>query len=121
VYLNNCVIFLSERNIMIRGICVGNLVTDPELKYVGPNNSPLVATRIACQSRSTTVFMDIEFWGKTAEVIAQYGHKGSCIAADCRIKVDEWEGEDGRKNRKYVLSCEEFNFVGGGKKEKEEE
>lgn len=105
---------------MIRAICVGNLVTDPELRYVGDKQTPLVSTRIACQSRGDTVFMDIEFWGKSAEVIAQYGHKGSCVAADCGIKTDEWQSDDGRKNRKHVLSCDTFNFVGGKKQEEKD-
>jgi len=105
---------------MIRTFCVGNLVEDPDLKYVGQNNIALVSTRIACPARGKTVFMNIEFWGKHAEVIAQYGHKGSCISADCQLKEEVWETE-GRKNYKFVLACDAFDFVGGKSKEEKEE
>ena len=108
-------------------IIQGNLVRDVELKKTQSGNSVAVFT-VAVGSRykakdgsvkEEVAFIDVESWGKQAEVIAEYFNRGSQILIDGRLKQDSWE-KDGQKHTKLKVSLESFSFVGSPKKESEE-
>lgn len=106
-------------------LLMGNVTRDIELKHTASNQA--VATiGLAVNRRYKTkegedredvTFVDCEAWGRTAEVIHQYFGKGKPIFIEGRLKLDQWEDKDGKKQSKLRVVIEGFEFVesrGGG-------
>lgn len=108
----------------------GRLVRDPELKFT-PSNTAVCMFGIAInrqwkdgngEKKEEVVFLDIEAWGRTAEVINQYFRKGSNIFLECRAKLEQWEDKEGNKRRAIKFVAESFQFIdgkGGGEQQEE--
>jgi single-strand DNA-binding protein len=103
-----------------RVILVGNLTRDVELRYT---QSGLAVTDIglAVNDRrknqagdwvEETTFVDVTFWGRTAEVASEYLSKGSPVLVEGRLKLDTWE-TDGQKRSKLHVVCERMQMLGG--------
>lgn len=43
------------------------------------------------EKREEVTFIDLEAWGRTAEVIGEYFKKGKPIFIDGRLKLDQWD------------------------------
>jgi single-strand DNA-binding protein len=100
-------------------VLVGNLVTEPELKEIGDNNS-VVRFRMAINRRYTTksgekkedtTYIDCEMWGPRAGVIAEYVKKADPILVEGHLKQENWENKDGEKRSKILVSIEDFEFL----------
>lgn len=57
-------------------------------------------------------FFDITVWGKTAENIKPYLHKGKQIAIDGYLDQQRWE-KDGQKYSKVVIIANAVQLLGG--------
>lgn len=56
--------------------------------------------------------IDVEIWGKAAEVIVDKLHKGDSIQVSGNIRMQEWKDkESGGNRRKHVLSVQRFEFL----------
>ena len=102
-----------------RVILMGNLTRDIELRYT-PSGTPVTEVGLAVNDRrktqsgewvDETTFVDITFWGRTAEVASEYLSKGSPIFVEGRLKLDTWE-KDGRKNYKLRVVCDRMQMLG---------
>lgn len=95
----------------------GNIVRDPELRYT-PNGDPLVDFSLAQtdyfgsgdDKKEYTNFVDVTFWGRKAEVIAEYHKKGDPILIEGSLRQDRWEKE-GQKRSKVKIRGYSFEFV----------
>ena len=66
--------------------------------------------------------MDVEVWGKSAEIIVDKLKKGDCILVNGSVKMQEWnDKETGAKRRKHVLSVQRFEFLPRSAAQQEEE
>ncbi|MCW5548885.1 MAG: single-stranded DNA-binding protein [Opitutaceae bacterium] len=102
---------------------MGYLTRDPELR-VTPKGTAIAQYGIAVnrsfkgedgQSREEVTFVDMEAWGKIAETIGKYLHKGSPIFIEGRLKLDQWEDKaSGQKRSKLKVVTESFQFLGKG-------
>ena len=59
-------------------------------------------------------FFDVTVWGKTAENIKSYLHKGKQIAVDGYLDQQRWE-KDGVKYSKVVIIADSVQLLGGNK------
>ena len=57
-------------------------------------------------------FFDVTVWGKTAEKIRPYLHKGKQIAIDGYLDQQRWE-KDGQKFSKVVIIADSVQLLGG--------
>ena len=57
-------------------------------------------------------FFDVTVWGKTAENIKSYLHKGKQIAVDGYLDQQRWE-KDGVKYSKVVIIADSVQLLGG--------
>lgn len=97
----------------------GNLTRDIELKYSANGNA--IANTAIATSRKFTVngekkedvcFMDVTFYGRTAEVANQYLRKGSKVLLEGRIEFQQWVDKDtGTKRSKHVLIVETMQML----------
>jgi single-strand DNA-binding protein len=58
-----------------------------------------------------TQFVEVTFWNRKAEVIAQYFQKGSPILIEGSLQLDRWE-KDGKSCTKLKVRGTNFSFVG---------
>lgn len=102
-------------------ILLGRLTRDPQLSYL-PSNTPVVEFSVATSrtfkkqdgSQGEEVcFTDCNMFGKRAEVVNKYLHKGDPIFVEGRLKLDTWQAQDGSKRSKLRVFVENFEFVGG--------
>jgi single-strand DNA-binding protein len=106
-------------------LLMGNLTRDIELKYT-PTNQPVATFGLAMNrryrtkegdDREETTFVDCDAWGRTAEVMNQYLAKGKPVFIEGRLKLDQWENQQGEKRSKLKVVVENFQFIdskGGG-------
>ena len=99
---------------------VGNLTRDIEIRY-GQSGTAIGNTAIACshkykgadgQQKEEVMFVDLTFFGRTAEVANQYLRKGSQILVDGRLKLDQWTAQDGTKRSKHSVTVSEMKMLG---------
>jgi len=98
---------------------MGNLTRDPELKYT-PSNTAVAQIGVAVNRRYRTsegeqrdevCFVDCEAWGRTAEIMNQYLQKGRPIFIEGRLKLDQWQDQEGNNRSKLKVVVESFQFV----------
>lgn len=65
-------------------------------------------------------FFDVTVWGKTAENIKKYLHKGKQIAVDGYLEQQRWE-KDGQKYSKIVIIANSVQLLGGKEEQTQEQ
>ena len=103
-------------------ILAGNLTRDPELRYT-PKGTAIAKLSLAMnrkwtgedgQTREEVTYVDIDAFGKQAEVISQYLRKGGGLLAEGRLKLDRWDDKQtGQKRSRLGVVLENFTFIGG--------
>lgn len=72
----------------------------------------------AREKQEETCFVEVELWGKTAEVVGDHCHKGHTIFIEGRLKLDTWDDKTtGQKRSKLRVVAEEFKFVTSPRKD----
>ena len=105
-----------------RTIMMGRLTRDPELQIL-PSGTESMTTAVAVnrswkdkqsgEKREEVCFIDLQAFGRTAEVIAEYFHQGDPIHIEGRLRFRQWETAEGEKRSKHDLLVDGFEFVGG--------
>lgn len=101
-------------------ILMGNLTRDPETRVTATGLTicklGLAVSRVFStkdgERREETTFVDIDAFGKSAEIITKYFRKGKPILVEGRLKLDQWETKEGQKRSKMGVVLETFQFVG---------
>jgi single-strand DNA-binding protein len=101
-------------------ILAGNLTRDIEVRYsqsgAAIGNTAIATTRKfksqTGEQKEEVLFVDITFFGRTAEVANQYLRKGSKILVDGRLKLDQWTAQDGSKRSKHSVTVESMTMLG---------
>ena len=104
---------------MLRGIAIGRLVADPQLREIKKNGLTykVCEFRIACQQRKDDVdFIKITAWRGMGDFIFKHCVKGQKVAILGRLKIPPYDKEKGRSYEPYIV-CSEFEFADSKKKE----
>lgn len=114
---------LNQVNLM------GNLTRDPEIKYT-PKGTAVAQIGLAINrhwkndagvKQEETTFVDVELWGRTAEVVGEYFKKGAPIFITGRLKQESWtDKETGKPRSKMKVIAEGFEFLGTQRTERPE-
>jgi single-strand DNA-binding protein len=100
---------------------MGNLTRDIDMRTL-PSGMAVAAFGLAVNRRwknaqgeqqEEVTFVDMEAFGKPAEVMNQYLRKGSAVFIEGRLKLDQWEDKDGNKRQKMKVVVESFQFIDG--------
>src|SRR5256885_14508233 len=109
-----------------RVILAGNLTRDPELRYtpkgLAISKIGLAVNRTwkneAGETKEEVTFVDVDSFGRQAEVIAQYFKKGSPILVEGRLRLDQWDDKQtGQKRSKLGVVLEGFSFLDSNRNE----
>ena len=63
----------------------------------------------------TVSYFDVTYWGKPAEAIKGYLHKGKQIGIEGRLKQDRWE-KDGRTNTRVYIIADNIQLLADNEK-----
>ena len=97
----------------------GRLTRDPQVKALA-NDKVVADFGLAINRRfkgadgevkEDATFLDIEAWGRTAELVGQYLAKGSPVYIDGRIRIDQWQDKDGGRRSKVKIIAESVQFI----------
>jgi len=102
-------------------IIAGNLTRDPELRYT-PKGTAVARITLAVnrtytsseggEKKEEVSFVDVDIWGRQAEVISQYMKKGRPLLVEGRLKQDTWEDKNTKqKQSKLKVVLESFSFI----------
>src|ERR1043166_8033959 len=101
-------------------ILAGNLTRDPELRYT-PKGTAIAKLGLAInrtwkneagETKEEVTFVDVDSFGRQAEVIAQYVKKGRPLLVEGRLKLDQWEDKNThQKQSKLRVVLESFSFL----------
>lgn len=97
---------------------LGNLTRDPELRQTASGQavcSFAVATNRrytdkAGQKQEQVEFHSIVAWGRQAEIITQYLHKGSSILVEGRLQTRSWQDPQGMKRYKTEVIADQIQL-----------
>ena len=101
-------------------LLIGNLTRDPELRYT-PKGMAIAKFGLAVnrtwktetgETKEEVTFVDVDAFGRQAEVIAQYMKKGRPFLVEGRLKLDQWEDKNThQKQSKLKVVLEGFSFI----------
>ena len=107
-------------------ILAGNMTRDPELRYT-PKGTAIAKFGLAInrnwtgedgQKREEVTFVDVDAFGKQAEVIGQYLRKGRPVLVEGRLKLDQWDDKQtGQKRSRLGVVLESFSFLDSGNRD----
>lgn len=100
-------------------ILVGNLTRAPELKYTANKGTALVKTAIAVnrvviingEKQDEVCFIELTFWGRTAEVANQYLQKGSKVLIEGHLILEQWQDQNGQNRSRHSVTVESMQML----------
>lgn len=101
-------------------ILLGNVTRDPQLKTL-PNQTTVAEFGLATSRRYHTAagedkedvcYVECTAFGRQAEVLNQYAHKGRPLFVQGRLKYDAWEDKQGNKRNRLTVIVEQFQLLG---------
>jgi len=100
-------------------VLVGNFTRDVEVRY-SQSGSAIGNVGIATsrkwksqtgEQKEEVLFVDLTFFGRTAEIANQYLRKGSKVLIDGRLTLQQWTAQDGSKKSKHVVTVENLQML----------
>ncbi|NNM82926.1 MAG: single-stranded DNA-binding protein [Burkholderiales bacterium] len=104
-----------------KAILIGNLGSDPEVRY-SPDGSAIANIRIATteswkdksgEKQEKTEWHRVVFYGRTAEVVGEYLKKGSAVYVEGRIQTRKWQDKDGQDRYTTEIVGDRMQMLGG--------
>lgn len=102
-----------------RVVVAGNLTRDPQVRFFA-NERCVGNFGLAINRRwrdkdgnqqEETTFVDIECWGRTAELAGQYLTKGRGCLVEGRLKLAQWEDKDGNRRQALKVQADTIQFL----------
>lgn len=100
-------------------IMLGNVTREIELSYL-PNGSAVAKTGLATNRKfkkqdgtqgEEVCFIDVTFFGRTAEIANQYLSRGKKVLVEGRLKLDQWTDQQGVKRSKHSVTVESMEMI----------
>lgn len=102
-------------------ILIGNLGKDPETRYA-PSGDAITNLTLATtetwkdkgtgERREATEWHRVVFFGKVAEIAAQYLRKGSQVYVEGRLQTRKWQDKDGQDRYTTEIRGDEMKMLG---------
>lgn len=102
----------------------GNLTRDPELKYTQSGKAYVrgsIAVNHARSKNKEAEFYTFIAWEKTAEFLAKYFRKGTCLIIEGHLQTSKYKNKDGVEVSTVDVVVENVEFGGGRKTDGDKE
>lgn len=102
-------------------ILIGNLGRDPEIRYL-PSGDAVANLRIATtdkfkdksgEQQEITEWHSVSFFGKLAEICAQYLKKGGQVYVEGSLRTRKWQDKDGNDRYSTEIRGDRMQMLGG--------
>jgi single-strand DNA-binding protein len=100
---------------------IGNVTRDPEVKFT-PKGSAVadlglavnrVYTNQSGEKTEEVTYVDVELWGRLAEIAGEYAKKGRPVFIEGRLRLDSWEDkQSGQKRNRLKVVAEGLQLLG---------
>ena len=100
-------------------IAIGNVGTDPEMRYT-PNGNPVTSFRLATgrsyttsdgERRQETEWFTVVAWNQLAEQCNQFLVKGRKVYVEGRLKSNTWTSQDGQSRFRNEIVASRVIFL----------
>jgi len=100
-------------------ILIGNVGMDPEMRFT-PNGIPVTSFSVATnrffnspegERKEETTWFRIVTFRKQAESCSQFLTKGQRVYVEGRLRIREWEGQDGQKRTTVEVLADRVLFL----------
>jgi single-strand DNA-binding protein len=99
-------------------LLLGRLGFDPELRRI-PSGTAVTELSVATsyefelngESKKETCWTTVVLWGKFAENACEYLRKGSQVFVEGRLRLEQWEDQNGEKRSKLKVVAELVRFL----------
>lgn len=101
---------------MNKVMVTGRLGRDPEVRMAGESKIATfsIATTEKRGGQEYTEWVNIQYWGKIAEVCERYLKKGSLILCEGKLKTESWDDKkSGEKRYKTIVVGMTMEMLGG--------
>lgn len=102
---------------------IGNLGQEPEVRYT-PGGKAVANASVATneswkdkesgEQREKTEWHKVVFWGRLAEVVGEYLHKGSRVYIEGKLQTSKWTDKEGNDRYTTEIVANELLMLGGG-------
>jgi single-strand DNA-binding protein len=102
-------------------IIVGNLTKDPESRSF-PDGSPVANISVACnekykdkqgEMKEVVEYINIVFFGKLADIVADYLRKGSSVYVEGKLKTEKYTDKQGIEKYSTKVVASSMQMLGG--------
>jgi single-strand DNA-binding protein len=102
-------------------IIVGNLTKDPESRNF-PDGSPIANISVACnekykdkqgEMKEVVEYINIVFFGKLADIVADYLRKGSSVYVEGKLKTEKYTDKQGIEKYSTKVVASSMQMLGG--------
>lgn len=101
-------------------LLIGNLTRDVELRYT-PGGAAIakfgIATNRRWKDRNTgedkeeAMFIDVNVFGRSAEIANQYLAKGRRVFIEGRLTLERWTDQNGQPRSKHSITADTLQFL----------
>ncbi len=112
----------TDMPLMLNSVHIaGNLTRDPEVKIVGENRT-VASFGLAInrryrgsdgQQKEETCFLEIECWGRQAELVGQFLTKGRNCLIEGSLQYQQWTDKNNNKRSQVRVLAQRVHFIGG--------
>jgi single-strand DNA-binding protein len=103
-------------------ILIGNLGNEPEIRYTAGGAAIANISLATAESwkdkesgeqQERTEWHRIVFFGRLAEIVGEYLHKGSQIYVEGRLQTRKWQDKEGHDRYSTEIVANEMQMLGG--------
>ncbi len=104
-------------------ILVGHLGRDPEVRY-SPDGTAIANFSLATsdtwkdkatgEKKEATEWHRVVYFGKVAEIVAQYLKKGAAVYVEGSLKTRKWQDKEGQDRYTTEIVGDRMQMLGGG-------
>ena len=96
---------------------IGNLGKDPVIRYAASGTAVCQVSCAYTTKRSTdaeeTLWVQLKFFKKAAEIVNQYAKKGTQMWVRGRLELSEWDDKSGVHQKMLCCLVDQFQLLGG--------
>jgi len=99
-------------NMLNQIIIAGNLGKDPEMFYSSEGNA-IASFSLAFRGskKDKTGWLKVTAFGKLAEIVEKYLHKGARVAVSGILDSNKWKTDDGQNRTSFKIIANNLEFI----------